>query len=227
MNRSEFMKQLERLLQDVPAEDREEALEYYESYFADAGPERESAVIQELGSPGRVAAEIKAGLKNDRESGQFTDRGYEDERFTDRDLPNGRRKGRFSKNDKEKGKNLLLMVLLLIVTFPIWSTVLGAVCSLFLGVFGAMIAVVMAAFVVALVMVVLCVACLVLGVTYLGTSMGIGICVIGAGLMSLALGIVSFTILSWLLFKGIPALLRLAVDLIQKLIRKLRGGKKR
>lgn len=225
MSRREFMRQLERLLGDVPVRDREEALEYYEGYFEDAGPEMEGSVMEELGSPERVAAEIKAGLKNDRESGQFTDRGYEDERFEDRDLPN-RRNGRKILN-LENGKDLLLIALLLIVTFPIWSTVLGVVCSVFLGIFGAMIAVVMLSFVGAIGLVVLCIVCGILGISYIGTSLGIGIFIIGAGFICLALGIVSFAILTWLLFKAIPALLRLAVDLIQRLIRRLRGGKKK
>ena len=63
MNREEFMRQLERLLQDISESERREALEYYNSYFDDAGEENESRVIQELGSPGKVAAIIKAGRK--------------------------------------------------------------------------------------------------------------------------------------------------------------------
>ena len=60
MNREEFLSQLERLLYDIPAQEREEALEYYNGYFDDAGKEKEAEVIQELGSPGKVAAIIKA-----------------------------------------------------------------------------------------------------------------------------------------------------------------------
>ena len=37
MNREEYMKQLEYLLQDVPDSEREEALAYYQDYFEDAG----------------------------------------------------------------------------------------------------------------------------------------------------------------------------------------------
>ena len=38
MNRAQFMKQLEKLLSDISEEERKEALDYYESYFDDAGP---------------------------------------------------------------------------------------------------------------------------------------------------------------------------------------------
>ena len=48
MNRKQFMEQLERLLSDISEAERQEALEYYEGYFDDAGPENEGEVIREL-----------------------------------------------------------------------------------------------------------------------------------------------------------------------------------
>ena len=67
MNRARFMEQLEKLLSDISEEERREALEYYESYFDEAGPEKEASVIQELGSPEKVAASIKEDLKGQGE----------------------------------------------------------------------------------------------------------------------------------------------------------------
>lgn len=69
MNRAQFMEQLEKLLSDISEEERQEALDYYESYFDDAGEDQEANVIRELGSPGKVAAIIKADL---RESHRIT-----------------------------------------------------------------------------------------------------------------------------------------------------------
>lgn len=63
MNREQFIAQLARLLQDLPPAERQEAIHYYQEYFDDAGEENEDAVIQELGSPGKVAASIKANLQ--------------------------------------------------------------------------------------------------------------------------------------------------------------------
>ena len=37
MNRMEFMTELERLLADMPEEERQAAVQYYADYFADAG----------------------------------------------------------------------------------------------------------------------------------------------------------------------------------------------
>ena len=81
MNRVQFMEQLKKLLSDISEEERQEALEYYESYFDDAGEDQEAEVIRELGSPGKVAAIIKEDLKSSSQNyGEFTENGFQDER---------------------------------------------------------------------------------------------------------------------------------------------------
>ena len=78
MDRAQFMKQLERLLSDISEAEKQEALAYYNSYFDEAGPENEASVIRELGSPGKVAAIIKADLdESNEEYAQYTENGYE------------------------------------------------------------------------------------------------------------------------------------------------------
>ena len=62
MNRTEFMRQLESLLQNISATEREEALQYYNEYFNDAGPENEQNVIEALGNPAKVAENIKKDI---------------------------------------------------------------------------------------------------------------------------------------------------------------------
>lgn len=42
MNRAEFMAELTRLLQNIPENERVEALKYYDEYFNDAGEETNS-----------------------------------------------------------------------------------------------------------------------------------------------------------------------------------------
>ena len=65
MNKVGFMSRLEGLLADIPAAEREEALQYYNDYFEDAGAESEEAVIRTLGSPQSIAENIKAELKGE------------------------------------------------------------------------------------------------------------------------------------------------------------------
>ena len=59
MNRMQFMQRLSKLLEDLPDEERFDALKYYNNYFDDAGEENEAQIIAELGSPETVAAVIK------------------------------------------------------------------------------------------------------------------------------------------------------------------------
>jgi uncharacterized membrane protein len=54
------MKKLERCLHKMPYEEREDAINYYSEYFAEAGPAREQEIILRLGPPQRVATEIRA-----------------------------------------------------------------------------------------------------------------------------------------------------------------------
>lgn len=94
MSRKEFLGQLERLLWDIPEQERREALDYYNSYFEEAGEENESSVIQELGSPGKVAAMIKADLTEPGgEYGEYTEYGYTDERFREKNMPEANQAG--------------------------------------------------------------------------------------------------------------------------------------
>ncbi len=84
MKKETFLKELEYLLQDIPDEDKEEALSYYRDYLEEAGSENEDKVMEEFGSPERVAAIIRADITgNLKDGGSFTEKGYEDERFKD------------------------------------------------------------------------------------------------------------------------------------------------
>lgn len=88
MNRIEFMNRLEGLLAGIPQEEKREALQYYADYFEDAGDENEHQVMSELGSPEKVAATIKADIRgNGSDGSQFTEQGYTDTRFEQKESP--------------------------------------------------------------------------------------------------------------------------------------------
>ena len=96
MSRIEFMTELAALLQDIPVVERQEAMKYYNDYFDDAGEENEHQVIEELESPEKVAATIKADLgvqeTGQKENGysEYRETGYQDTRFEKKDVPVGR-----------------------------------------------------------------------------------------------------------------------------------------
>lgn len=55
MNKQTFLKQLERELKHIPAEDREDAIAYYKEYFEEMGADDELDVTVGLGSPRELA----------------------------------------------------------------------------------------------------------------------------------------------------------------------------
>lgn len=87
MNRIEFMTELAALLQDVPEEERRDAMQFYNDYFDDAGEDKEDEVIAELESPGKVAEKIKADLWGQQEEKVYTETGCEDGGREDRHMP--------------------------------------------------------------------------------------------------------------------------------------------
>lgn len=76
MNRADFMKRLTELLADVSPAERDEAIQYYNDYFDDAGAENEQSVIASLGSPEQLARTIKTGLADGGNAGEFTEKGF-------------------------------------------------------------------------------------------------------------------------------------------------------
>lgn len=58
MSREQFLTKLRNKLKCLPPEDVNDALEYYEEYLDDAGPENEAAAIAAWGDPEQVAAQI-------------------------------------------------------------------------------------------------------------------------------------------------------------------------
>ena len=136
MNREEFMAKLKALLGDIPADEREEALQYYEDYFDDAGADNEAEVIRELESPQRVAAMIKNDLKHTGNDGEFTENGYEQEWASKKEVPQRKgysyqsgQTGEYSyeasqgRNDKLVKIALIVLIALIVcpVVIPVWE----------------------------------------------------------------------------------------------------------
>lgn len=77
MNRIEFMNRLSFLLSDIPENEREEAVQYYNDYLDDAGVENEEEVLRSLGRPEDLADSIRRGLLEESgEEGEFSETGY-------------------------------------------------------------------------------------------------------------------------------------------------------
>ena len=127
MNRVQFMEQLKKLLSDISEEERQEALEYYESYFDDAGEDQEAEVIRELGSPGKVAAIIKEDLKGSSQNyGEFTENGFQDERVdNERQMPQNRADRGYHAERKGGKASVILVLILLVFISPLIKGAVG------------------------------------------------------------------------------------------------------
>ena len=148
MNREEFLSQLERLLYDIPAQEREEALEYYNGYFDDAGKEKEAEVIQELGSPGKVAAIIKADLPEMKQTMKsIRNRVIRmcvliRKICSKKQIHYHQEESRYGQHTQKKRSGLTwgLVIVLVILTSPIWAGgglgILGVLFGLIVGVLG-------------------------------------------------------------------------------------------
>ena len=337
MNRAEFMRRLTELLGDVAPTEREEAIQYYNDYFDDAGEENESGVIASLGTPEELARTIKAGLNDGGNSGEFTESGFsgytqmpkdeivkvQDEdaagrtdtgagqadaayseaagsggaqgsgEFRGTQSGNGYYEGAYykrpegdgvyggrqntgnyrnpyeesgareSSTGRTYGQNtsyaqsgshgtgtsyeqsgsygtgtsygqgkaakepmsggmIALIVVLAVLTSPVWIGLLGG----FLGVAAGLIAVLFALFltflIIGVVFIVVAIALLVTGVTLLFSAPLAALCVIGCGLVLFALGLVGIWVMVALAGLAIPAFVRGIVSLCQKIFH--RGG---
>ena len=206
MNRVEFIKQLERLLMDIPENDRLDAIAYYNDYFDEAGAENEAQVIRELGSPEKVAATIKADLSNTPSRQELSPR----EQKKKREFP------------------LALIIILVIFASPILVGVGGGIFGVVIGILGAIFGIIIAVIVTALALAIsmlacgiACVvagaACIVFGLIRAVTSGVEGLVLVGIGGITFALGMLFTILFVWCAFKWLPAMFRWTIDLIQRL----------
>ena len=225
MNRKEFMEQLEQLLTDIPQEERVEALAYYNSYFEDAGPENEERIIRELESPKKVARIIKADIGVEEEK-EYTERGFEDTRFHQQKEvsvhTSVRQDSRAAdKSGEDKTLKIVLLVVLLVLTSPIWLGLAGTAIGLIIGfvaaVFGLLIAVaavVFALYVTGFVLAGVGISLFPVG----GFAAGIGL--LGSGFLVLAFALLGTLLCVWLFGKLLPwmvgGIIRFCSDLFHR-----------
>ncbi len=241
MNKQDYLNRLEKLLADIPAEDRTDALTFYENYFEDAGVENEDAVIKELGTPERIAASIKRDLTELTNENRGTASAEQASRYdkpnyssyqTDYNANNTQTYsnnsestnsffGRIKKqlNDwtfyrENKTLCIVLFIVALVLTSPAWGSVLGGIVGLVFGIMGLVVGTICFCFTLALVGLVGGFAMIVLGITCLAASLGTGLFIIGLGILFLAFGLLFTLATGGLCFRFIPWIYRSIRNLI-------------
>lgn len=225
MNRIEFLAELEKLLQDISAEERKEAVQYYKDYFEDAGLENEQHIIEELGSPKKVAETIKAGLKNGNgENGEYRETGYTDTRFEERNMPASHEQlynDRAQEKPKPWSNNFLkifLIVAIIVVgapvvlplAFAVVCVVLALVFAGFLllgGLVLAAVAVTISGFVTAIA-----------GIVELFSFPALGLVACGGGMILCVAGLVATVLLVKLCMIVFPIMFRGIVNLCRRFV---------
>ena len=230
MDKQLFLAELKQLLGDIPAVERDEALEYYEDYFEDAGVENESTILKELESPEKIAFMIKAGLRDsDKSVGEFTETGfsgygpgYKDE--VANTIPNSDDRG-FTTRRNGQGMSLL-MIILLILAAPIWVPVffglLAALIGVSIGIGAAIFSIAIAG--------IGCIVCgviiLLVGIPGMFSIPAGGILITGIGLFVAGIGILLTMAGTVVISKVVPALFRLIAKFIGAVISKLSSYRK-
>ena len=173
-------------------------MNYYQNYFDDAGVEQEQTILEELGSPEKVAESIKRDLFGENYDAYVK-----------------------AKQEKQQRENRtlrnILIVVALVLTFPIWiglvALAFGILVTVFAGLFGVAVAVIA---VVA--------ACLFAGVAVTVIGMikavagfpAVGLIVIAGGLLVFMIGILGVVALVWIFGRIFPWLIRAIVRLCKR-----------
>ena len=131
------------LLRDLPEQEIEDAISYYEDYFEDAGEDKEEQVIRELGSPEKIAKMIRDSVQGKQSEGEYTEEGYREESYEDYQQMSRRGAKKEQKQDRSwhmkgrRNRNIILMILILVfVGSWLIPGAFGIVIGIVAGVFG-------------------------------------------------------------------------------------------
>ena len=214
MNRVEFMKQLERLLWDIPESDRLDAIAYYNDYFDEAGPENEVNVLRELGSPERVASIIKADLNTSgNEKAEYTEQGYSDGRSGVNPNTPAVKKRRWN-------FPIPLVIIILVFASPVLLGIGGGLIGGVVGLFGGIVGLIFGGFGMLLGGIV----SLVGGIIKLIVAPMEGLVLMGTGSLITAIGILFVLLFVLCAFKWFPKWFRSIINWIQERVRSVKGG---
>lgn len=243
MNREQFIAQLARLLQDLPPAERQEAIRYYQEYFDDAGEENEDAVIQELGSPGKVAASIKANLQyggstfgandtdmentgteshtKDADGWQNADtQGQSGQQQTWQNRSTQSPYAMQARKPKRGVGGWALLIIILVFASPMLLGVGGGALGIFIGILATVFALWISFFAVAIGMIGGGIAVLIKGILHAISSPAAGLVSMGGGLICIALGILCAVFFLWFTFQLCPRVLRATLNFISRIVHK-------
>ena len=175
------MKKLEQFLAELSPQERQEAIDYYNSYMDDAGIGINDTVPESIGTPEEVAKELKRSILN-------PDTDFIADEKININVPD--KKNMYSNfNNKKKsmsGNEIALIVIIAILTSPIWITIVMAAFSVVVGV----VAVAFGLGVAFISLIIAGVALVIAGFAVLLTETATAVGLMGAGFIVMSIGIV-------------------------------------
>lgn len=174
MDKYEFINRLEKALGGLSAEEKNAAVSYYKELFEDAGSDREQELIANLGSPEAAAENI---IRESGMVGSSADFSEKEAENTSSSADNG---APSNKEKKRSGTAAWLVILLVIVTFPLWIGFVAAGG-------GILIAVIAVAFSLLIAVGVAGAVLFATGFTVIFSSIGVGVLLLGLGLLVIGL----------------------------------------
>ena len=173
MNRLEYLTELRRRLEDggLAAEEINDAMRFYEEIFLDAGVEHEAKTAENLGTPEELANKIlqDSGIHPQGDSV------FQMEAAADPSQAHS------TDSNAPQNSNSLTKLLIIIITSPIWFSLMCALAAVALAILCALLSIIIAVFATGF-------SLTIGGIITLFTVYPAGIALIGAGLICIGLG---------------------------------------
>ncbi len=238
MNRTEFLNELAQELVGMPEEERSQALQFYTEYLEDAGEENVQAVLDELGSPQQLARQLIANCgvpetpaeapaqqpqqppaasaaqepqqKNSQQEPSATQweyhYAYEPSESEPAQAPSWNEPSQNSSYEygygasaqkSGSGSDGWLWIVIAVLTAPLWLGVVAAVAGILIGVVAGVLGMVVGG-----------IAAIIAGLAFRSLSLSGTLMTAGAGLVSIALGLMLTAGIVWCVSKLLPLLPR-------------------
>ena len=225
MSRWEFMRKLEELLSDISPSEREEALQYYNDYFNDAGRENEQSVIESLGSPEQVAKIVREGLGDGQGQGEFTENGFAEGQRVENDAQEK------NVNDQKEKKNdlptwaIVLIVIACVICSPVILGAAGSLLGVLVGIAAAILGIIVGFGATAIILYIVAVALVIAGFGCIISAPLSGIGMIGGGCICASIGILFMLLTVFIVGKCVPGICQGIAYIFRSLFGKKKGAK--
>lgn len=234
MTRDTFINQLKELLSDLPESERDEAIDYYNSYFDDAAIENDAEVLESMGTPEQAASNIKAGLNDDGSDGinsnvnsnaievynPDTENANNNTTNSNTANDNAKNQGRVKKEYKNTTLPTWALILIIVGCIIFSPVIIGVVCTiagLIVGAFFTLVGIVIAILAVVIAFIVAGVACIGYGLAIIAQIPYGGLVALGTAFILFAAALLLALAFGALCIVVIPKFCALVVSGFKKL----------